>query len=439
MYNICHLREIYLLICCTLIGLSKACSKINKKILFALALLKSLNTCPPSYECCMFRVHGELRQINEKAYEPNIIAIGPFHHGKGNLLMMEEHKLRYLSHHLGGNTEKLNTYVLALRILEEEARRCYAEPPSLNEDEWVEMMLLDGCFIIELVHKFEDRHSRESKDPIFEMDWIVNTLQRDLLLFENQLPFFVLCKLFDMIEGPNKHPKFVSQVRNFFNDLLPGPGRQGIIEGDLHKKFKHLLGVVHNNWLPSFSEAEYDRDVKFIHCVTELGEAGIKFVKGNGINVFNIKFKDGVLQIPLLTIEDRTESFLRNLIAYEQHSKGRQFHFVSDYVIDCLINSPNDVRVLCRRGIIDNWLGDEEEVSSMFNKLTKLSVVGLGAHFHYSGVFEKINVHYGRRANRWMAKLRRNYLNSPWAIISVQAAIVLLVLTFLQTFYTIKN
>ncbi|KAM7465064.1 hypothetical protein LguiB_012626 [Lonicera macranthoides] len=406
------------------------CIKIGQK----------LDRLLPSYECCIFRVHDELRQVNEKAYEPNIIAIGPYHHCNENLKMMEDHKLRYLSHHLRGNIEKLNRYVLALRELEQDTRRCYAGTLALDKDEWVEMLLVDGCFIIELVHKFKDRHFREDKDPIFEMDWVVKTLQRDLLLFENQLPFSFLCELFDMIEGPNNHPLFVSWVLNFFQDLLPGKGRVNNKIGDLKTLYKHLLGVVYDNWRPSFSEERCDGDVKFIHCVTELREAGIKFEKGNGSNLFNIKFKEGVLQIPLLTITDTTESFLRNLIAYEQCCEGPNSHFVSDYAVflDCLINSPNDVRVLCRNGIIDNWLGDEEEVSSMLNKLTK-SVLWSGTYSHYNGVFEKINVHYGKRKNRWIAKLRRNYLSSPWAIISVLAAISLLVMTFLQTFYTVKG
>ena len=34
--------------------------------------------------------------------------------------------------------------------MEEEARLCYAETVDLSSDEFVEMMLLDGCFILAL-------------------------------------------------------------------------------------------------------------------------------------------------------------------------------------------------------------------------------------------------------------------------------------------------
>ncbi|KAM7465788.1 hypothetical protein LguiB_013350 [Lonicera macranthoides] len=93
-------------------------------------------------------------------------------------------------------------------------------------------------------------------------------------------------------------------------------------------------------------------------------------------NFFDIKFKNGVMRISPLTIEDRTESFFRNLIAYEQYSDNTQFKLVTDYVkvMDYLINSPKDVELLCRHGIIDNWLGDAEAVFAIFNKITDSSL-----------------------------------------------------------------
>ncbi|KAM7485995.1 hypothetical protein LguiA_002004 [Lonicera macranthoides] len=284
---------------------------------------------PSSTGCFIFKVHDQLRNVNEKAYEPDIISIGPYHHGKNNLKMMEEHKLRYLQYRLRKKKESLQRYVVAMRELEGKVRRCYAEPLNLNEDELIEMMLLDGFFIVELVRKFRMSNLRQGDDPIFEVEWIVNSLQHDLLLFENQLPFFVLCKLFDMIEVQDNHKR----TCRIWDEL----------------KFEKIGG-----------------------------------------NSFDIKFRNGVMQIPTLTIEDRTESFFRNLIAYEEYHQSTYFHFIVDYVkfMDCLIDSPKDVEILCRSGIIDNWLGDDEAVSNMFNKLND-HVTGPGVHFHYAGVFNE--------------------------------------------------
>jgi hypothetical protein len=46
--------------------------------------------------CCIFRVSQSLVEINEKAYQPQIVSIGPYHHGKEHLEMIQEHKWRFL-------------------------------------------------------------------------------------------------------------------------------------------------------------------------------------------------------------------------------------------------------------------------------------------------------------------------------------------------------
>ncbi|XWS22399.1 hypothetical protein CRYUN_Cryun29cG0030600 [Craigia yunnanensis] len=58
-------------------------------------ILQSLS--PISAEVCISRVPNFLREVNKKAYEPQVLAIGPFHdHGKDHLKAMEAHKIQYL-------------------------------------------------------------------------------------------------------------------------------------------------------------------------------------------------------------------------------------------------------------------------------------------------------------------------------------------------------
>lgn len=410
---------------------------------------EKLSTLSPlSSESCIFKVHEQLRGVNKKAYEPEIIAIGPYHHGKENLLVMEEHKLRYLKHLLQRNDENnADRYILSLKSLELEARRCYTESIDLTTDEFIEMLLLDGCFVIEVIRKFEMAYLRNKNDPIFQMDWIVISLQRDLILFENQLPFFILCKLFDLIEAPDNRSRFMYLALCFFRDLLPGNDYRKQVDASPDLNFKHLLGLIHKNWIPSYGggpklneKAQNTMSWRFIPSATELLEAGVKIKKATEGSLFDIKFEHGVIRVPPLRIEDRTETFLRNLIAYEQYYPDIQFSYVSDYVrvIDCLINSINDVEILCRCEIIDNWLGDKEVVCDIFNKISD-AVAGPGPSFQYADIFNKINKHCRKRRYKWLAKLRRDYFNGPWAIISVVAAFVLLVLTFVQTFFTVYS
>jgi hypothetical protein len=166
---------------------------------------KLVGLAPNAPESCIFKVHNQLRRVNEKAYEPELLAIGLYCRDKDDLRLTEEHKLRDLQLLLQRRNESsVETYIKAIRELEGRAHRCYAEPISLTIDEFVEMMLLDECFIIELFRKFAWTNLRDDQcDPIFRLDWMFFDLKCDLLLFENQIPFFLLTKLFEMTKVSN--------------------------------------------------------------------------------------------------------------------------------------------------------------------------------------------------------------------------------------------
>ncbi|KAJ4722904.1 hypothetical protein OWV82_006336 [Melia azedarach] len=377
---------------------------------------------PTQPECSIFRVPDQLRKINEKAYEPEMLAIGPYHRGKDHLIVIEEYKTRYLHKLLQRRTDiSLSDYVMAMRASEERARKCYGGLINMDKDEFVEMMLLDGCFIVEVIRKNYIQELREVDDPIFKLGWMLPFIARDMLLLENQLPFFVLRKLFSMTDMPNNNQtnyNFFYMVLYFFYGILPGKAcPRGM---DAYKM-----------------NAERHSDWRFICCATEIQEAGIKFQKVEDGFLFDIKFENGVLKIPTLQIGDTSEAIFRNLIAYEQFAHNKNPTHILDYVkfMDCLINSSKDAELLRRRGIIDNWLGDDEVIATLINRLG--DAVVLGDNFFYAEVFYKVNLHCSRRCNKWKAKLRHNYFNTPWAIISFLAAATLLGLTLVQTLFSV--
>ncbi|GKV32601.1 hypothetical protein SLEP1_g41195 [Rubroshorea leprosula] len=181
------------------------------------------------------------------------------------------------------------------------------------------------------------------------------------------------------------------------------------------------------------------KEWRFIRSATELSEAGINFKKIKG-RLFDIKFQEGVMLIPTLSINDDTESILRNLVAYEQCFKGTSSKCFTDYItfMDCLINTGKDVELLCLRGVIDNWLGDHEVVAAIFNKLRDCVLIS-EEDFSYAETFRKVNEHCDRKWNQWKANLWHNYFNTPWAAISFFAAVFLLLFTALQTVYAVLS
>ncbi|KAL7219963.1 hypothetical protein ACSBR2_012929 [Camellia fascicularis] len=404
---------------------------------------KLANFYHPSSECCIFRMYDNLRRQNENAYEPSIVAIGPYHRGKAKLQQMEEHKLWYLQQLLNREKNKsVNDYIMAIKELEERARNCYAETIRLESDEFVEMMLLDGVFIIELFCKSSVLELRAENDHIFQSLDIRNALRRDLILLENQLPFFILVRLFNMTKTDLDLE--IIQIALTFLEFNAPDEKLEAPRGIPINNIEHLLHLVHSCWCFKFAEMNRnatEKQLEFINSATELQESGIQFKKAEETNLFDIKFISGILEIPLLTIEPELgESFFTNLVAFELCPSYDEPLYVCDYAVfmKCLINSSEDVRLLRHSGIIESWVGDDAELHSMWHKLFNITTTNT-TYFSYSQVFNDVNNHCKQRRNRWMANLKRNYFNSPWAWISFLAATILLLLTVAQTIFSILS
>ncbi|KAE7999646.1 hypothetical protein FH972_004054 [Carpinus fangiana] len=114
----------------------------------------------------------------------------------------------------------------------------------------------------------------------------------------------------------------------------------------------------------------------------------------------------------------------------------RRHNDITSYVVfmDNLINSHQDVGYLHYCGIIEHWLGSDAEVADLFNRLCQEVVFDIN-NSYLSRLSEDVNRYYNHRWNAWRASLKHNYFGNPWAIVSLIAAVVLLLLTFAQTFY----
>lgn len=75
------------------------------------------------------------------------------------------------------------------------------------------MMLLDGCFIIELFATLSMLSKR----------WMLPVVHRDLIILENQIPMLVLKNLFEETKKSTKtiEPSFKELALRFFNPLMP--------------------------------------------------------------------------------------------------------------------------------------------------------------------------------------------------------------------------
>lgn len=129
-------------------------SKGRDTVIVQIKSLVENGSSPTQSRPKIYTVDDRLRQVKPEDSEPKIVAIGPIH-GKKEHLKMEQHKVRYLQQLLQRRDDlSIAKLVEKLREMEEDARQYYS--PSLNIDTdnfFLQMLLLDGCFLIELLRK----------------------------------------------------------------------------------------------------------------------------------------------------------------------------------------------------------------------------------------------------------------------------------------------
>ncbi|CDY28978.1 BnaA02g24980D [Brassica napus] len=363
---------------------------------------------------CIYRVPHYLQENDKKSYFPQTVSLGPYHHGKIHLMPMEHHKWRAVNKVMKRNKQQIEMYIDAMKQLEEKSRACYQGAIYMSSNKFTQMLVLDGCFVLELFRGTVDGFPEigyELNDPVFAMRGLMHSIQRDMIMLENQLPLFVLNRLLGLQSDTQNQTGIAVTERDQLK--LMNWRRKLVDNGELH-----CLDVFHGSIFRTFQRYMSFRNMsmvdkrqqQLIHCVTELREAGVKFRRKKTNELWDIGFKNGYLEIPKLLIHDGTKSLFSNLIAFEQcHIQSS--HNITSYIIfmDNLINSSEDVSYLHHCGIIEHWLGSDSEVADLFNRLCK-EVVFDPQDSYLSQLSSEVNRYY---------------------------SLTLLVFTFSQSFYAI--
>lgn len=395
--------------------------------------------------CCIFKVPQSFVDINGRCYHPYIASIGPFHHGDSRLRMIEEHKWRFLGTMLKRTRTKgltLEDLLAAVQQLEVRARECYSTNISFTADEFVEILVVDGCFVIELFRKFGGVVAFEADDPLLSLSWIYSFLNRDLIRLENQIPFFILQCLFDLTQTPGDEtgPSLSNLVLRFFNSILQRSDE--LVEKYQNATGKHLLDFLRSSFIPEGYEEPKERkssNTRVIHCISKLRRAGIKLKAAQEDSILAVKFRHGAIEMPKIAIDDFMTSFLLNCVAYEQCHRACSKHMTTyATLLDCLINSAKDVEYLCDRNIVENYFGTDAEVARFINNLGK--DVSFDIDLCYlEELFNEVNHYYRNHWHVHWASFKYTYFNTPWSFISALAALFLLLLTVTQTYFTVLS
>ncbi|URD91796.1 UPF0481 protein [Musa troglodytarum] len=426
-------------------------------------------------QATIFRVPHNIRAIDPSAYDPKIVSLGPYHADNERLGAWDGLKWRYCKKFLNRNPNKcLCDYLGEVERLAPAARDAYSEKLGMDPGKFAEMMLLDCCFVVELLlvqmeekKKWQETRSTFKQDPIISAwRWALPLLAHDVMMLENQLPLVVLGSLLELA-SPGASLK---EPLDYFFWNFPLTKNTKRITDENIKNSPHLLHLFHTCILPTESGSDgggrstsdqpswigslFRRGTMakksgkesgpfFPHppmpCARELREARVKFVRKEEASFLDISFRGNEMQIPQVSVDDETNSLLRNLIALEQ-CYPRAGIDVTAYAwfMNRIIDTPMDVALLRQNKIIENGLGCDEDVSNVFNKLGKEVIMDF-QDYYLSDLVQDVTKHCDNKCNSCWATLNHKYLTSPWAIISVFAAILLFLLTAIQAVFAVLS
>ncbi|XP_008775466.2 UPF0481 protein At3g47200-like [Phoenix dactylifera] len=407
----------------------------------------------------IYRVPPEIYVCDANAYQPKAVCIGPFFYDQrkdSRLKSMQDYKYVCVDKLISGHDREVlvDKCLWKMKELEGRVRSRYSETfPSIKPDKFAQMLMLDGCFLLYLLLRRapgEAAVSDDDDDDAWQLVgrlWIWNLVKYDLLLLQNQIPFFVIRHLYDLLRPGDNNINLVDCAINLFSTLDPCRKLEQTRFFIRVEEVHHLLHLIYLSILPCPQYCETYREQQspqWIPSATELQGAGIKFKKrkktGGFLSFLDIRFYrrfyGGVIEIPQLKVHDYSVSLFRNLIAFEQCYPDTQ-QCIAAYAafMNLLISTKRDMRLLHLNEILINDMTVDKDAANFFGRLCN--------EVHYAhdrnylrGLFREVTTYYDSIWHKWRAQLHQNYFSNPWSIISVIAGALLLSLSLIQTIVT---
>lgn len=176
-----------------------------------------------------------------------------------------------------------------------------------------------------------------------------------------------------------------------------------------------------------------------VPSVTELVGAGVKFLATTQ-DLTTIKFdvKTATFYLPEITLDCNTEVVLRNLVAYESSVEAGPMVFTRyTELINGIIDTEDDVKLLRKCKVIKNRMKSDKEVADLWNEMMKS--VRLTKVPFIDKALEDVNKYYNGRMSVKLGKFMKKYVLGSWQILTLLAAVLLLMLTCVQAFCTVYN
>ncbi|XP_041026651.1 UPF0481 protein At3g47200-like [Juglans microcarpa x Juglans regia] len=382
----------------------------------------------------------------DKYFKPRIVAIGPIHHGEPKYEPAEAYKLRMAYSFVEDSRTKDEILYDIVEKNIEQLRQCFDDKVTekYSDQALAWMLFVDGCAILQSIHCAV---SNNCKDWTMKYDLMAFTKQ-DLFLLENQLPYQLLV---DLMNSSAKIAELEKCITIFINQQAvyskSQPSQNGLptTERPIHLLDLLRTKIMKGNPQSDDSKQNGERLKLTYRNVEELRAAGIYMNCNDSDDPlttirFNrlLGFYPGYLWLSPITVDDGMGPKFLNLIAYEMCPDFYNKFEITSYILflDSLIDNIKDVMELRNKGILKNCLGSDKEVARLFNEIGTDLIPDPDA---YGDVKDAIQRHYDATCMNWIAEAFHEHFRSPWAIMAFSAAIIVLSLTFIQTWFAFKE
>ncbi|KAL0382929.1 UNVERIFIED_CONTAM: hypothetical protein Scaly_0580200 [Sesamum calycinum] len=440
--------------------------------------------------CCVFRVSKILTEAKPEAYAPQHLGLGPYHHLRPELYIMQKQKLAAVRKFLGQEkVQKFRQVVEDLVQWEPVLRASYDQYLDLDIQTLAWILAIDGLYLVqflknypEMEHLAGDILMLENQIPVILLKKILQVLelapndQNDCSLFEE---FETLCQAHSPLRL-NKQRAIIGDVsqahllnrmyylivnnrgiqeeehvsmfsaavtRIGLNDVvdsvqflaeqgLPGAGIAGQILSVVKKvPWDKILGLFKKGGPDEENPSVQEIDIPSVTQMTEI--AGIKFTLTPG-GIRDIGFEEKNFYLPVIRVTATTEVVLRNLVAYEAATTepGSTLELAEYVDLMCgIIDSSKDVEILRNEGIIESELPDEE-IARIFNGIDKSTKKNDNKSSIEEAV-DNVNSRYGNLLSIKVKRFLKKYGYALLKILGVLITITVLLLLTLQAFCSV--
>ncbi|CAK9184017.1 unnamed protein product [Ilex paraguariensis] len=372
----------------------------------------------------------------QKYFAPRVVSIGPYHHGNPVLQHVQNLKPVIASKFVLNEPKRFQEFYEKILRRIREVRGCYDEESTqgYTDKAFARMMLLDGCFVLYFIRCV----TRNLEHDLGMTSLHITFAQQDLLLLENQLPFLVIQDLMDPFE--------MTMWKLWIHLYLKVNFKTGTAAHLLELLRNRMVDYVDINKLTHFT-GYTSRNIK------ELMAVGIEFKPSESNSLTDISFTShqsyADLRLPKITVDSSTKSNFFNLIADEVSSDEPNELWVTSYIcfLSTLVANPDDVKILQSAKVLDNRLGSDGEVASLFHEL---AIDLVPNPYAYANVKKEIQNYYEEtissswfnkfcryKKKTYLSQLKEDHLKNPWRILALVGAILALIFTGAQAYFQI--